>query len=111
MADRLPGMTARARRGPMLRSVGTFSASLKKQGPVDAYTVLVIDAMRQVANSLDRLAVDADRSEHTVGTNAGRLAQLLELVKPVDTAGVDDVEAFRQAVTDAASAIRDTPTH
>lgn len=95
----------------MLRAVGALAAELKRTGVDDAHTLATLDALRRVANSLDRLEHDPDRSEHTVGANARVFAQLLEQVRPADTSGVDDLDAFRTAIADAARTVRDTPAN
>jgi hypothetical protein len=98
----LPGTRPREKAGRNRRSLDAYVKVLRKETPDTTGVFSVrVTALRDLADSLDRLKADRDRSEHTVAIVARTyLERLLEIV-PATGGPVDPLRDLADAMNDA----------
>jgi hypothetical protein len=105
-APRLPGFgSVPRRRGRNERAVDALAAYIRRLDTYDPFTAAVVTLARTMAASLDRLEVDADRSEHVIGTVGRVQLQALEALRPTGPVSGD---AFDELVAAMGAAMGDT---
>ena len=86
------------------RALGKVATLLEEEDRLDAITAAKLDALRELAESLDRMHFDAGRSEHTVAQVARVYLDTLNGLVEKDTGS----SPIRLVIDDITAAVRDS---